>query len=77
MSDVLAPDDGSGINQRPASGAPLAPGDAHDPSVATGTDGLVLHFPVEIEVRMVAAYDGEELVNAALDRFTTALQGLA
>lgn len=40
-------------------------------------DELVLHFPVEVEVRMVAPYDPEQLMNAALDRLTTALRGLA
>ena len=39
-------------------------------------DEMVLQFPVEIEVRMIAPYDPEELVSAALDRLTAALQGL-
>ena len=39
--------------------------------------GLVLQFPVEIEVRLVSGFDSEQLVSTALDRLTAALQGLA
>lgn len=42
-----------------------------------GPDVLVLHFPVEIEVRTVAPHDQEDIVSATLDRLTEALQGLA
>lgn len=50
------------------------------PGTATGGSGpdvLVLHFPVEIEVRAVAPHDPEALISATLDRLTSALQGLA
>jgi hypothetical protein len=42
-----------------------------------GTDEVVLQFPVEIEIRLVAAHDPEQLVGVVLDRLTAALQGLA
>lgn len=41
------------------------------------TGEVVLQFPVEIEVRMVAPYDHEQLVSATLDQLTAELQGLA
>ena len=63
MLDDLAPDDRSGI---------ILPSEGDE----SGSDGLVLQFPVEIEVRVVAPYDPEQLVTAALDRLTAALQGL-
>ncbi|HET9141619.1 hypothetical protein [Actinophytocola sp.] len=62
MFDDLAFEDGSGI---------VVPPDGDAPS------GLVLQFPVEIEVRMVAPYDPDELVSTTLDRLTSALRGLA
>jgi hypothetical protein len=40
-------------------------------------DGLVLEFPVEIEVRVVPACDPEQHVDATLSRLTTALEALA
>lgn len=40
-------------------------------------DEVVLRFPVEVEVRMVAPYDPEQLIDTVLDRLTTALRGLA
>jgi hypothetical protein len=67
--DDPALDDGSGVLVPPPLDGALAMGD-------TG-DGLVLQFPVEIEVRLVAAFDPEQLVSTALDRLTAALQGLA
>ncbi len=48
------------------------------PSDEESTSGeVVLQFPVEIEVRMVAPYDTEQLVSATLDQLTAELQGLA
>jgi len=48
------------------------------PSDDESTSGeVVLQFPVEIEVRMVAPYDAEQLVSATLDQLTAELQGLA
>ncbi|WP_329048536.1 hypothetical protein OG738_38880 [Amycolatopsis sp. NBC_01488] len=43
---------------------------------ASGADGLVFQFPVEIEVRVVAPHDPDQVVATALDRLTAALQGL-
>ena len=43
----------------------------------SGPGEVVLQFPVEIEVRMVAPYDPEQLVSATLDQLTAELQGLA
>ncbi len=43
---------------------------------SVGRDGLVLEFPVEIEVRIVPACDPTEHVATTLDRLTAALQGL-
>ena len=43
----------------------------------SGSGEVVLQFPVEIEVRMVAPYDTEHLVSATLDQLTAELQGLA
>jgi hypothetical protein len=40
-------------------------------------DGLVLEFPVEIEVRIVPACDPEAHVDATLARLTAALEALA
>lgn len=54
--------------------SPAESGDVLPPE--GGGDEMVLQFPVEIEVRMVAPYDPEQLVSAALDRLTAALQGL-
>ena len=42
-----------------------------------GPGEIVLQFPVEIEVRMVAPYDPEQLVSTTLDQLTAELQGLA
>lgn len=77
MFGDLASDDGGGIILPPEGDEPLAAGDARDARAAAGQDEIVLQFPVEIEVRLVAAYDQEQLVDAALDRLTTALRGLA
>jgi len=67
--DDLALDDDGGVLVPPPLDDALAVRD-------TG-GGLVLQFPVEIEVRLVAALDQEQLVSTALDRLTAALQGLA
>ena len=40
-------------------------------------DGLVLEFPVEVEVRIVPACDPEEHVDTTLARLTAALESLA
>jgi hypothetical protein len=40
-------------------------------------DGLVLEFPVEVEVRIVPACDPDEHIDATLSRLTAALEGLA
>ena len=40
-------------------------------------DGLVLEFPVVVEVRIVPACDPEEHVDATLARLTAALEALA
>ena len=39
--------------------------------------GLVLEFPVEVEVRIVPACDPDQHVQDTLDQFTAAVQGLA
>ena len=39
--------------------------------------GLVLEFPVEVEVRIVPACDPGQHVRETLDQFTAAVQGLA
>jgi hypothetical protein len=62
--DDLASDDRSGV---------ILPTEGDE----SGSDELVFQFPVEIEVRMVAPYDPEQLVTTTLDRLTAALQGLA
>lgn len=58
------PDDQTGVVLPPSDGG-TTPGE------------IVLQFPVEIEVRMVAPYDPEQLVSATLDQLTAELQGLA
>ncbi|MEV7041729.1 hypothetical protein [Amycolatopsis sp. NPDC051061] len=63
MLDDLAPGDGSGV---------ILPSEGDD----SGPGELVFQFPVEIEVRLVAPHDPDELVSTALDRLTSALQGL-
>ena len=63
MFDDLAPGDDSGV---------ILPFEGDE----SGPDGLVFQFPVEIEVRMVAPHDPDQLVATALDRLTAALQGL-
>ncbi|MFC0430571.1 hypothetical protein [Kutzneria buriramensis] len=68
MSDDSALDDGSGV---------LVPPPLDGPPDVADADGLVLRFPVEIEVRLVAPFDREQLVSEALDRLTAALEGLA
>jgi hypothetical protein len=40
-------------------------------------DGLVLEFPVEVEVRIVPACDPDEHIDTTLARLTAALEGLA
>ena len=40
-------------------------------------DGLVLEFPVEVEVRIVPACDPDEHVDTTLARLTAALESLA
>jgi hypothetical protein len=40
-------------------------------------DGLVLEFPVEVEVRIVPACDPEEHADTTLARLTAALESLA
>jgi hypothetical protein len=40
-------------------------------------DGLVLEFPVEVEVRIVPACDPDEHVDTTLARLTVALESLA
>ena len=40
-------------------------------------DGLVLEFPVEVEVRIVPACDPDEHIDATLARLTAALESLA
>jgi hypothetical protein len=40
-------------------------------------DGLVLEFPVEVEVRIVPACDPDEHVDTTLSRLTAALESLA
>jgi hypothetical protein len=40
-------------------------------------DGLVLEFPVEVEVRIVPACDPDEHLDATLARLTAALESLA
>lgn len=40
-------------------------------------DGLVLEFPVEVEVRIVPACDPDAHVDTTLSRLTTALESLA
>jgi hypothetical protein len=53
-------------------------GASHGALASSGPDGgLTLEFPVEIEVRLVAPYDHEQLVTMALERLTAALEGLA
>lgn len=47
------------------------------PDDESGPGEVVLQFPVEIEVRMVAPYDDEQVASAALDQLTAELQGLA
>lgn len=40
-------------------------------------DGLVLEFPVEVEVRIVPACDPDEHIDTTLARLTAALESLA
>jgi hypothetical protein len=40
-------------------------------------EGLVLEFPVEIEVRIVPACDPDQHVETTLARLTSAIEGLA
>ena len=40
-------------------------------------NGLVLEFPVEVEVRIVPACDPDEHIDATLARLTAALESLA
>jgi hypothetical protein len=40
-------------------------------------DGLVLEFPVEVEVRIVPACDPDEHIDNTLARLTAALESLA
>ena len=40
-------------------------------------DGLVLEFPVEVEVRIVPACDPDQHVDTTLARLTAALESLA
>ena len=40
-------------------------------------DGLVLEFPVEVEVRIVPACDPDEHIDSTLARLTAALESLA
>ncbi|NBH12551.1 hypothetical protein [Amycolatopsis sp. SID8362] len=63
MVDDLVSGEGSGV---------ILPSEGDE----SGPDGLVFQFPVEIEVRVVAPYDPDQLVTTALDRLTAALQGL-
>jgi hypothetical protein len=44
---------------------------------SVGQEGLVLEFPVEIEVRIVPACDPEQHVETTLARLTSAIEGLA
>lgn len=39
--------------------------------------GLVLEFPVEVEVRIMPACDPDQHVQHTLEQFTAAVQGLA
>jgi hypothetical protein len=61
--DDLASDDRSGV---------ILPSEGDE----SGAGELVFQFPVEIEVRMVAPYDPDQVATTALDRLTAALQGL-
>ena len=40
-------------------------------------DGLVLEFPVEVEIRIVPACDPEDHVNTTLAQLTAALEALS
>jgi hypothetical protein len=44
---------------------------------AVRDSGLVLEFPVEVEVRIVPACDPDQHVRDTLDQLTAAVQGLA
>lgn len=56
----------------------VIPGPGSDAVIARiRDDGLVLEFPVVVEVRIVPACDPEEHVDATLARLTAALEALA
>lgn len=44
---------------------------------ARRSEGLVLEFPVEVEVRLVSPLDPEQLASATINRLIAALDGLA
>ena len=56
----------------------IVPDSGSEAVVAAVRDGgLVLEFPVEVEVRIVPACDPDQHVQDTLDQFTAAVQGLA
>jgi hypothetical protein len=55
----------------------IVPDSESDAVLAAVRDGgLVLEFPVEVEVRIVAACDPDQHVRDTLEQFTAAVQGL-
>lgn len=78
MFDGTVSDDAGGAMFPVGDSEPDVLGTSHGALASSGQDaGLVLEFPVEIEVRLVAQFDHEQLVTMALERLTAAVEGLA